>query len=64
MFQDWSTSMFNTCDIDPTAYDHFDIKMRPSILIENYSKKKMHLTMIFLWYETKDYILASKYATL
>ena len=64
MFQDWSTEKLNAYDIDPAVYDHSDIKMRPSILIDNYSKKKKYLTMIFLWDETNDFILASKYESL
>ena len=64
MFQDWSTEKLNAYDIDPAVYDHSDIKMRPSILIDNYSKKKKYLTIIFLWDETKDFILASKYEAL
>ena len=51
----------NKYDVDPAIYDHSDIKSRPSILIDNYAKKKKYLTMIFLWDELKDYILASKY---
>ena len=61
MFEDWSTEKLNAYDVDPAVYDHSDISMRPSILIDNYAKKKKYLTMIFLWDETKDFILASKY---
>ena len=40
MFEDWSTEKLDAYDVDPAVYDHADIKMRPSILIDNYAKKK------------------------
>ena len=61
MFQSWSEEKLDKYDIDPTVYDHTDISSRPSILIDGYAKHKKYLTMIFLWDERKDYILASKY---
>ena len=61
MFQSWSEEKLDKYDIDPTIYDHTDISSRPSILIDGYAKHKKYLTMIFLWDERKDYILASKY---
>ena len=51
----------NKYDIDPQVYDHTNVAERPSILMDNYAKKKKYITMIFLWDETKDLILASKY---
>lgn len=64
MFQDLSTEKLNAYDVDPAVYNHSDIKICPSILIDNYAKKKRYLTIIFLWDETKDFILASKYDSL
>ena len=40
MFENWSSKKQNKYDIDPSIYDHSDIKARPSILIDNYAKKK------------------------
>ena len=40
MFEDWSSEKLNSYDVDPAVYDHSDVKMRPSILIDNYAKKK------------------------
>ena len=61
MFQDWSTKKLDKYGVDPDIYDHANIKERPSILIDGYAKKKKHLSVIFLWDELKDFILASKY---
>ena len=61
MFQDWSEEKLNKYDVDPKIYDHSNVKERPSILMDNYAKKKKYITMIFLWDELKDLILASKY---
>ena len=60
IFEDWLSEKCNTDNIDPAVYDRSDIKMGPSILIDNYAKKKKYLTMIFLWDEVKEYIRASK----
>ena len=40
MFEEWSSEKINKYDVDPAIYDHSDIKSRPSILIDNYAKKK------------------------
>ena len=61
MFEDWTAEKKNRYDVDPSIYDHSHIQSRPSILIDNYAKKKKYLTIIFLWDELKDYILSSKY---
>ena len=60
MFQDWSEEKLDKYDVIAEEYDHSNVKDRPSVLIDNYSKKK-YLTIIFLWDEEKDYILGSKY---
>ena len=60
MFQNWSDEKKDRYDIIVEKYDHSNVKERPSILIDNYSKKK-YLAIIFLWDEEKDYILGSKY---
>ena len=60
MFQNWSDEKKDRYDVIVEEYDHSNVKERPSILIDNYSKKK-YLTIIFLWDEEKDYILGSKY---
>ena len=61
MFETWTEEKLNKYDIDPAVYDHTNIESRPAILIDGYAKHKKYLTMIFLWDEGKDYILASKY---
>ena len=61
MFVHWDQEKLNKYDINPTLYDHSNIKNRPSILIDNYTNRKKYLTVIFLLDETKDYILGSKY---
>ena len=38
-FEDWPSEKINLYDINPEVYDHSDVKMRPSILIDNYAKK-------------------------
>ena len=60
MFQDWSEEKMDRYDAIAEDYDHSNVKDRPSILIDSYSKKK-YLTVIFLWDEERDYILGSKY---
>ena len=60
MFQDWSEEKLDKYDVIAEEYDHSNVKDRPSVLIDNYSKTK-YLTIIFLWDEEKDYILGSKY---
>ena len=60
MFEEWSDEKKDKYDVIVEQYDHADVNGRPSILIDNYSKKK-YLTIIFLWDEEKDYILGSKY---
>ena len=60
MFQDWSEEKMDRYDVIAEDYDHSNVKDRPSILIDSYSKKK-YLTVIFLWDEERDYILGSKY---
>ena len=64
MFETWSQEKLDRWDINPQVYDHINVESRPSILIDRYTKHKKYLTMIFLWDEKKDYILASKYNSL
>ena len=47
MFQDWSEEKLDRYDVIAEDYDHSNINDRPSVLIDNYSKKK-YLTVIFL----------------
>ena len=61
MFQDWSEEKLNKYDINPKIYDHTNVQDCPSILMDNYAKKRKYITIIFLWDEKKDLILASKY---
>ena len=61
LFESWTEEKLDRWDIDPSLYDHTDIASRPSIMIDGYARHKKYLTVIFLWDETKDYILASKY---
>ena len=35
MFEDWSSEKLNKYDIDPSVYDHTDIKNRPAVLIDS-----------------------------
>ena len=60
IFEDWSVEKKGKYDIIVEEYDHADVNARPSVLIDNYSRKK-YLTIIFLWDKEKDYILGSKY---
>ena len=46
MFQDWSEEKLDRYDVIAEDYDHSNVKDRPSVLIDNYSKKK-YLTVIF-----------------
>ena len=41
MSEDWSSDKKKKYDVNPTIYDRSDIKSRPSILIDNYAKKKI-----------------------
>ena len=61
MFEDWSQEKLNKFDVDPQIYDHSVIEDRPPIMIDGYSKQKKYLTMMFLWDNKKDLLLASKY---
>ena len=40
MFKDWDQEKLNKYDIDPQVYDHTNVSERPSILIDNYAKRK------------------------
>ena len=60
MFIDWSVEKKDKYDIIVEEYDHVDVNGRPSVLIDNYSRKK-YLTIIFLWDELTDMLLCSKY---
>ena len=40
MFEDWGDEKLNKYDVDIEAYDHTNMKERPSILIYSYSKKR------------------------
>ena len=64
MFETWSQEKLDRWDINLRVYDHTNVEIRPSILIDEYAKHKKYLTMIFLWNKKKDYILASKYNSL
>ena len=61
MFEDWSQEKLDKYDVDPLIYDHTVIEDRPPIMIDGYAKQKKYLTMMFLWDNKKDLLLASKY---
>jgi len=60
-FETWSQDKLDKYDIDPTIYDHTNVKNRPSILMEGYTKKKMYLTVMFMWDKKLEFILSAKY---
>ena len=60
-FETWSQDKLDKYDIDPTIYDHTNVKNRPSILMEGYTKKKMYLTVMFMWDKKLEFILSVKY---
>ena len=48
MFEDWGGKKLNKYDVDIEAYNHTNIRERPSILIDSYSKKKVLDSDIFV----------------
>ena len=62
MFEGWSDSKLEHFDINPDTYDHTDVKSRPAVLIENYSKQKVpFLTIIHMWDQLSDCLLSSRH---
>ena len=59
-FETWSDDKLNKYDIDPSIYDHTDVKNRPSILMEGYTKNKMYLNVMYMWDEKNGFYLISK----
>ena len=43
MFEDWGDEKLNKYNVDIEAYDHINIKERPSMLMDSYLKKKSTL---------------------
>lgn len=60
--ESWDEEQLMRHDVDLETYDHTNLSNRPSILLDCYcSQRTPYLTVIFLWDEACDFLLASRH---